>query len=106
MLNLTRPGKRRQERTRLRDWLIEELFIYIYNYLYISNTMQVYCNGKDKHVNDIDVDDLVRPQVVLKGDRPVGTQNRFVLTCKHCPAKVIITRKMIEDYKNNTNKGA
>jgi len=61
--------------------------------------IKVKCNGPNKHVNEIDLDKVLQPTVILKGKTSSQQQipERLVLPCKTCTeGKVIITRDMIK----------
>ncbi len=67
----------------------------------MSKIVKVRCNGTGKHVNEVDLDKALRPDVILRG-KPANEQpsipERVVLHCKECTeGKVILTRKMIEE---------
>lgn len=70
----------------------------------MGKIIKVKCNGSGKHVNEVDVQKILKKDVVLKGrflgrNKPDQSSipERIVLKCKKCPnGKVIITRKMIE----------
>ena len=67
----------------------------------MGKIIKVRCNGSNQHVNEIDLDDLLRTTTVLKGSQPKpdiqSLPERFVRPCKVCAeGKVNITREMIE----------
>jgi hypothetical protein len=67
----------------------------------MSKIVKVRCNGSGRHVNEVDLEKALRPEVILRG-KPAKEQppipERVVLPCKECTeGKVILTRKMIED---------
>ncbi len=67
----------------------------------MATIMKVRCNGPDKHVNDVDLDVVLQPTVILRG-APVRDKRRIperlVLNCRVCTAgKVIIERAAIEE---------
>ena len=73
----------------------------------MSQLMKVKCNNPDRHVNEIDLEKLLRSTPVLRGkSEPVQqhTPERLVLRCQHCAeGKVIITRQMVETFQGTPN---
>lgn len=69
--------------------------------------MKVKCNNAERHVNEIDLEKLLRSTPVLRGrSGPVqqNTPERLVLRCQHCAeGKVIITRQMVETFRGTLN---
>ena len=69
----------------------------------MSQLMKVKCTNTDQHVNEIDLEKLLRSTPVLRGrSEPVrqNTPERLVLRCQHCTeGKVIITRQMVETFQ-------
>ena len=67
----------------------------------MSRIIKVRCNGAGRHVNEVDLDEVLREDVVLRGV-PVREGLRFpkrlVLPCRLCTeGKVIVLREMIEE---------
>lgn len=67
----------------------------------MSKIIQVRCNGTERHVNEVDLDVVLREDVVLRqlpareGRR---IPERLVLPCRFCTVgKVIVMREMIEE---------
>lgn len=64
-------------------------------------TIKVTCTGAAHHVNEIDLDKLLKPVIVTRSATPPKIQEvpaRSVLHCQFCPeGKVVITRAMVED---------
>lgn len=66
----------------------------------MSKIMQVRCNGKGKHINEVDIDEITRPTLVIRGEPKTSLRERYVLPCKHCTeGDVIVTRAMIEQLR-------
>ena len=67
----------------------------------MAKTIKVRCNGPDKHVNEIDLEAVLRPTTVLRGapaESETEIPERVVLGCHFCTVgKVIVTRAMIEE---------
>jgi tartrate dehydratase beta subunit/fumarate hydratase class I family protein len=66
----------------------------------MARIIKVQCTGRDRHVNEIDLDDVLGSDVVLYGGPIVTGRDipaRIVRRCDVCDeGKVIITREMIE----------
>ena len=66
----------------------------------MARIIRVQCTGKDQHVNEIDLDDVLGSDVVLYGGPIITGRDvpaRIVRRCDVCDeGKVIITRDMIE----------
>jgi hypothetical protein len=67
----------------------------------MGQIIKVRCNGPNKHVNDVDVDDALRETSTLRGDfSSSSVPERIVLRCRVCAdGKVIVTRAMIEQAR-------
>ena len=66
----------------------------------MAKIVKVRCTGVGQHVNEIDIEDVLGPDVVLHGN-PIDTGRpipaRIVRRCEICDeGKVILTREMIE----------
>jgi hypothetical protein len=66
----------------------------------MAKIINVKCTGREQHVNEVDLQDLLGPDVVMHGT-PIDTgrpiPERIVRRCEVCTeGKVIITRDMIE----------
>jgi hypothetical protein len=66
--------------------------------------IKVKCNGPEHHVNEIDLDKVLRRYTVLKGSQDdydalnqADIPERVVLNCRECTFKVNITRAMIKE---------
>ena len=63
--------------------------------------IKIRCNGKEKHVNEIDLDTLIdnSQTIIYKGINQISTDKippRIVIDCKFCDTgKVIIDREII-----------
>ena len=67
----------------------------------MAKIVKVRCTGVGQHVNEIDIEDVLGPDVVLHGN-PIDTGRpipaRIVRRCEICDeGKVILTREMIEE---------
>ncbi len=66
----------------------------------MARIIKVPCTGSGRHTNEIDLDDVLGPDVVLYGGPIVTGRDvpaRIVRRCHVCDeGKVIITREMIE----------
>jgi predicted ATP-binding protein involved in virulence len=69
--------------------------------------IKITCNGPARHVNDVDIDKLLKSQSVLKETAPSSGStipSKLVLPCQKCiEGKVIITRKIIESFSSKTD---
>jgi hypothetical protein len=67
---------------------------------YMARIIKVPCTGREQHLNEIDLEDVVGSDVVLHGGAiDTGRQLpvRIVRRCDECDeGKVIVTREMIE----------
>ncbi|NLZ04338.1 MAG: hypothetical protein GXY19_04130 [Phycisphaerae bacterium] len=67
----------------------------------MGKIIKVRCNGPEGHVNEVDLDEVLREDVVLKqAPAREGRRipERLVLPCRFCTVgKVIVTREMIEE---------
>jgi len=66
----------------------------------MAKIIKVQCTGREQHVNEVDLEDILGPDVVMHGT-PIDTgrpiPERIVRRCEVCTeGKVIITRDMIE----------
>jgi hypothetical protein len=66
----------------------------------MAKIIQVRCTGKEQHINEIDLEGLLGPDVVIHGT-PIDTGRpipaRIVRRCDVCvEGKVVLTRDMIE----------
>jgi len=66
----------------------------------MAKIVKVRCTGREQHVNEVDLEDILGPDVVMHGT-PIDTgrpiPERIVRRCEVCTeGKVIITRDMIE----------
>lgn len=68
--------------------------------------MKVKCNDPALHVNDIDLDKVMRPTPAFRSRSKPAQPNipeRLVLPCQHCTTgKVIITRDMIAAFQSQS----
>ena len=67
----------------------------------MAKIIKVRCTGREQHVNEIDLEDLLGPNVVIHGT-PIDTGRpipaRIVRRCDVCAeGKVVLTREMIEE---------
>ena len=67
----------------------------------MSRIIKVRCNGAGRHVNEVDLDEVLREDVVLRGvpsSESRRVPERLVLPCRSCTeGEVIVTREMIEE---------
>jgi hypothetical protein len=74
----------------------------------MSPTIKIRCNGPEKHVNEIALDDALQTVTVYRGDdEPTASYTpdlldipqRFVLDCQHCTTgEVTLTRALLEAH--------
>jgi hypothetical protein len=73
----------------------------------MARIVQIECNGPNKHVNEVDPGELLKPTVVSKGfpssiPLPDDVPERFVMKCRFCTeGRVIITREMLLEMLND-----
>lgn len=68
----------------------------------MGQVIKVRCNGPNKHVNEVDLDEALRRTATLRGGGGSSSYvpERVVLRCRECAdGKVILTRAMIEDTR-------
>lgn len=64
----------------------------------MAKIINVRCNGAGKHVNEVDIDKITQPTMVVRGHPKKSLRERYVLPCQFCTeGKVIVTREMIEE---------
>lgn len=66
----------------------------------MGQIIKVRCNGANKHVNEVDLNEALRKTSTLRSTKAPsrGVPERTVLRCRECAeGKVIVTRAMIED---------
>ena len=71
----------------------------------MGQILKVRCNGPNKHVNDVDLDDILREVPIAKRAdfSTPSVPERVVLRCRECSdGKVIVTRVMIEDARRQS----
>jgi len=67
----------------------------------MAKIIKVRCTGREQHVNEIELENLLGPNVVIHGT-PIDTgrpiPERIVRKCEECSeGRVILTREMIEE---------
>ncbi len=65
----------------------------------MGQVIKVRCNGANKHVNDVDLDDALREDFIARqaDSSSASVPERVVLRCRECAdGRVILTRAMIE----------
>ena len=65
----------------------------------MKRIIKVRCNGANKHVNEVDVDDALREVSIARHAdySSSSAPERIVLRCRECAdGKVIVTRAMID----------
>ena len=68
----------------------------------MGQVIKVRCNGPNRHVNEVDLDDALREDTITRGSgrTPASGPERVVLRCRECvDGRVIVTRAMIEDAR-------
>lgn len=68
----------------------------------MGQLVKVRCNGPNKHVNEVDLDDSLREDAVARAMdfAPSSMPERIVKRCRECAdGRVILTREMIEDAR-------
>jgi hypothetical protein len=74
----------------------------------MATMIKIRCNGPNQHINEIDLDKVLQPTIVLRGWRQPKSKNipeRLVLRCQHCAeGHVVLTRKMIEAQINKSSE--
>lgn len=69
----------------------------------MSGKIKVRCNGTDRHINEIDLERLLRPTYVVRGDNPAINLDdvEFPLyeDCRYCAGQVILTREIAEQAR-------
>jgi hypothetical protein len=64
----------------------------------MGQIIKVRCNGVNKHVNAVDVDEVMLTVPVAREMNAASlAPERTVLPCRECVGKVIVTRRMVED---------
>jgi hypothetical protein len=72
----------------------------------MGRIIRVRCNGPNRHVNEVDVDDAMRETSTLRTVDYYSSSvpERVVLRCRECvDGKVIVTRAMIEDARQRNS---
>lgn len=68
----------------------------------MGQIIRVRCNGANKHVNEVDLDDALREDSIARRSdfSAAAVPERIVLRCRECTdGRVIVTRMMIEDAR-------
>lgn len=68
----------------------------------MGQIIRVRCNGANKHVNEVDLDDALREDSIARGANfsAAAVPERIVLRCRECTeGRVIVTRLMIEEAR-------
>ncbi len=66
----------------------------------MAKTIKVSCNGAGHHINEVDLDKILKPVIVTRSapPKPKEIPERSVLPCQFCrEGKVVVTREMVED---------
>jgi hypothetical protein len=66
----------------------------------MPRTIKIRCNGPEPHLNEVEIDKVLQPTVVVRGSRsrPKPIPERLVVKCNFCSeGKIVLTRKMIEE---------
>lgn len=63
----------------------------------MGQIIKVRCNGANKHINEVDLDDaLLTVPIAREIHASSVIPERTVLPCRECTGKVIVTRAMVE----------
>lgn len=65
----------------------------------MGRMIKVRCNGANKHINEVDLDDALREDAIARQPNfsSSSVPERVVLRCRECvDGKVVVTREMIE----------
>ena len=68
----------------------------------MGQVIKVRCNGPNRHVNEVDLDDALREDPLARGGGLTSGSGpeRVVLRCRECvDGRVILTRAMIEEAR-------
>jgi hypothetical protein len=68
----------------------------------MGQVIKVRCNGPNRHVNEVDVDEALREDTITRKTDALSASapERIVLRCRECTdGSVILTRAMIEDAR-------
>jgi hypothetical protein len=69
----------------------------------MSRKIKVRCNGPERHINELDLERLLTPTFVVRGDNPASNLDdiEFPLyeDCRYCAWQVIITRETAEQAR-------
>jgi hypothetical protein len=67
----------------------------------MAKTIKIRCNGAGEHVNEIDLDKILKSDVVMRSASPAKPREipeRLVRKCKFCQeGRIVITREMVEE---------
>ncbi len=68
--------------------------------------MKVRCSGPGKHVNVVDLDELLKDGTIYKRTRSSSRKDqlrdRYIVKCDTCGEEVVVTRKMIEAHQKRS----
>lgn len=69
----------------------------------LGRKIKVRCNGPERHINEIDLERLLEPTYVVRGDNPAINLNNVEFPlyddCRYCAGQVIITREIVEQAR-------
>ena len=69
----------------------------------MGQVIKVRCNGPNRHVNEVDLEDALRGDFVTRRtdfSSSSSVPERTVLRCHECTdGKVVVTREMVEDAR-------
>ena len=76
----------------------------------MARMIKIKCNGPAQDVNEVDIDRVLRPDVVVRSASlgrkpadPADLQDRYVLPCRHCAVgRVVLTREMLATILNRS----
>ena len=69
----------------------------------MTRNIKIKCNGPTPHLNEVDLDKLLQPAMVVKSTTspllPSALPERLVQKCRFCTeGRVVITREMIQTH--------
>jgi hypothetical protein len=77
----------------------------------MSGKIKIRCNGPDRHVNEIDLEQLLEPTFVTKGPNQAPRLTNLADVefplyedCRNCAGRVIITREIADQASKSRNQ--
>jgi hypothetical protein len=73
----------------------------------MARVIKIRCNGPAQDVNEVDIDRVLRPDIVMRGAPPskkpddlTDLPERVVLPCRFCaPGRIVLTRDMLTNIR-------